>query len=192
MDMTTVGNIALVAVTCLGMWVAAMWIALVIWTFRDHRARSRDGLASFAAAVMVALLSIPGALIYLLLRPRETLVQTYERSLEEEALLQDIEEKPLCPGCGRPSDAGWQVCPHCHTILKKACISCKRMLDLTWSQCPFCATVQPGVAQTDMRPVQEPAGQAPQYDLSPPAAADYYSAPAGQSLEYIDDDPYQP
>src|SRR4051795_9705818 len=78
-----------------GMILAAFWLAMIIWTYRDMRARSRDALAQIVVAVMVAVLTIPGVLIYLFLRPRETLSEAYERSLEEEALLQEIEEKPV-------------------------------------------------------------------------------------------------
>ena len=65
------------------------------------RSRSRDTFAQLGSLLLVALLTIPGLIIYLLIRPRETLSEAYERSLEEEALLQEIEEKPTCPGCGQ-------------------------------------------------------------------------------------------
>lgn len=73
--------------------VAALWLAMIVWTNRDMRARSRDPLAQVFVTAIVALLNVPGLLIYFLLRPRETLAEAYERSLEEEALLQEIEEK---------------------------------------------------------------------------------------------------
>ncbi len=132
----------LFAVAAASAVLAALWMGLVLWTFRDMRGRSRDTFAQGAAALMVAVLNIFGLLIYLLLRPRETLAEAYERSLEEEALLQGIEEKPVCPGCGRPAEARWQVCPHCHTRLKKQCAVCGEMLDLPWTLCPYCATPQ--------------------------------------------------
>jgi hypothetical protein len=71
----------------------AVWIALTIWTFRDMKARSRDTFGQILAALVVAVLSIPGFLVYLILRPRETLAEQYERALEEEALLQEIENR---------------------------------------------------------------------------------------------------
>ncbi|HVU09972.1 MAG TPA: zinc ribbon domain-containing protein, partial [Phototrophicaceae bacterium] len=123
-----------------GMILAAFWLAMIIWTFRDMRARSRDVLAQIVVALMVALLTLPGLLIYLLLRPRETLSEAYERSLEEEALLQEIEEKPVCPGCKQRVQEEWQACPNCHTRLKRPCTRCGRMLDLSWDLCPYCAT----------------------------------------------------
>jgi RNA polymerase subunit RPABC4/transcription elongation factor Spt4 len=191
-DTAGLSNAALIIVTLLGMYLSAFWLALVIWAFRDHRARSRDTLASIAAALMVGVLFLPGLLVYLLLRPRETLAEAYERSLEEEALLQEIEEKPVCPGCGRPSDPEWQVCPHCHTTLKKACVQCQRMLDLAWHQCPYCAAVQPNFSGQAAAPAgrQQARPAAPAYEAPPPPQQDAYT-PQDASLEFIDDDPYR-
>src|SRR5215470_7010961 len=136
----TVSQILLFLATATGAVVAALWLGIVLWTWRDMRARSRDRLAQGAAALMVAVLNVFGLIVYLMLRPRETLAESYERSLEEEALLQGIEEKPVCPGCGRAAQSKWQVCPYCHTRLKKTCPQCSELLDLNWNLCPYCAT----------------------------------------------------
>lgn len=122
--------------------LAALWLAMIVWTYRDMRSRSRDTIAQIGSALLVALLIIPGLIIYLLVRPRETLSEAYERSLEEEALLQEIEEKPTCPGCGQRVQANWQACPHCFTRLKKPCVHCHQMLELSWQVCPYCTTQQ--------------------------------------------------
>lgn len=121
-----------------GALLAALWISLVIWAFRDMRARSRDPFAQLLAALVVAALPAVGIIIYLILRPRETLAEAYERALEEEALLQEIEERPRCPGCSRTTESNWLLCPYCHTRLKKACPDCNSLLDLQWNICPFC------------------------------------------------------
>lgn len=118
--------------------LTAIWIALIIWTYRDMRARSRDVFATLLATLVVALLNIPGLIVYLILRPRHTLAEQYERSLEEEALLQEIEEKQVCPGCGHTSQEDWRLCPYCHTKLRKPCVNCGSLLDLPWKICPFC------------------------------------------------------
>ncbi len=123
-----------------GLIAAAFLVGMVVWTFRDMRARSRDTFAQILATVIVALLTLPGFLLYLFLRPKETLAEAYERSLEEEALLQEIEEKPVCPGCRQRVQDDWQACPYCHTRLKKACTRCGKMLDLAWDICPHCTT----------------------------------------------------
>lgn len=135
-------DILLGAAIYAGLVFIAMWLALIVWVYRDMKARSRDSLARLFAAVFVAILNLPGLLIYLFLRPHETLAEAYERSLEEEALLQEIEEKPTCPTCGIRTREDWQVCPSCHTRLKKLCIRCHKMLELSWNVCPHCATSQ--------------------------------------------------
>ncbi|HEX3053423.1 MAG TPA: zinc ribbon domain-containing protein [Aggregatilineaceae bacterium] len=184
-DQDTLNSILLYTITGFGAVVTAIWMGLIIWTWRDMRQRSRDTLAQIAASLMVAVLGIFGLIIYVMLRPSETLAEAYERSLEEEALLQNIEQKPVCPGCGRPSDAEWQVCPYCHTKLKKACVHCERLLELPWNLCPYCATSQvPYEAAAAPRSSQR--SIAKQIGATPP---DYPPA-ADQTVEFVDDENY--
>jgi len=122
-----------------GAFFLAFWLSMVIWTFRDIRSRTRDILAQILATLMVLLFNIPGLFLYFILRPKETLAEAYERALEEEALLQGIEEREVCPGCGRKVEPDFLVCPYCHTRLKKACPECGRLLHLSWNICPYCA-----------------------------------------------------
>ena len=128
-----------------GAFLVALWIALIIWTYRDIRARVRDPLLQALAALLVALLNIPGVLVYLILRPPRTLEEEYQRTLEEEALLQALEDLPLCPGCERRVKDDWQVCPNCHTKLKKNCHNCGKLMELPWNICPYCGTPAPGM-----------------------------------------------
>jgi hypothetical protein len=157
----TVSNAVVVIAAFLGAFLAALWLSLVIWTFRDIRARSRDVFAQILATMVVAILNLPGILIYIMVRPRETLAEAYDRSLEEEALLQSIEERENCPGCSQRTDPHWVVCPHCHTRLKNSCHQCGQALHLRWTVCPYCgashrpATVMsPGL--TDTQPAYPP------------------------------------
>lgn len=136
-------NFLLVGAVYLGVVVAAFWLAMIVWAYRDMRTRSRDAIAGLLVAALVLLLNVPGLFIYILMRPRETLAEAYERSLEEEALLQEIEEKPTCPGCSQKVQSNWQACPYCHTRLKKPCHVCRSLLDLSWTLCPYCAAPQP-------------------------------------------------
>ncbi len=128
-----------------GAFLAALWLALVIWTWRDIRNRARDPLAQALAVLVVAALNLPGVLVYLILRPNRTLEEEYQRTLEEEALLASIEDQALCPGCERRVKEDWQVCPNCHTKLKKACHECGKLMELPWNICPFCGTPAPGM-----------------------------------------------
>jgi hypothetical protein len=89
---------------------------------------------------MVVIFGPLGMLLYFLLRPNVTLAELYERSLEEEALLQDLEERPRCPGCSRVVENEWVICPDCHTQLKRICVNCGNKLHLRWNLCPYCGT----------------------------------------------------
>jgi RNA polymerase subunit RPABC4/transcription elongation factor Spt4 len=74
----------------------------------------------------------------------------YQQTLEEEALLQAIEESPLCPGCGRRIKDNWSVCPNCHTKLRKNCHHCGKLMELPWNICPYCGTPAPGMRREQL------------------------------------------
>jgi RNA polymerase subunit RPABC4/transcription elongation factor Spt4 len=129
------------------------------------RARTRDAFAQLLASLMVLVLGPFGVLLYFVLRPRETLAEKYERSLEEEALLQDIEERHICPGCKQPIDPDYVLCPICHTRLRQPCIHCGRLIHPRWSVCPYCAESQrpaPGVERAGRVTLLDLEREAPQ------------------------------
>lgn len=125
-----------------GAYLIALWFVLVVWTFRDIESRSKNVVTQIASTMLVVLFYVPGFLLYWLLRPKETLDEAYQRSLEEEYLLQDLQELPLCPSCHHYVEDDYQICPHCNTQLKDHCPSCSRLVDLQWSICPYCAAPQ--------------------------------------------------
>ncbi len=125
-----------------GAFWLALWVSIVIWTYKDIKSRTRDILVQILAVAMVLFFNLPGLLLYVLIRPRETLAEAYERALEEEVLLQGIEEREICPGCGRKVQEDFVLCPYCHTKLKKVCRACGRLLHLGWEVCPYCGAEQ--------------------------------------------------
>ncbi len=127
-------------VAFLGAYLLAVWISLIVWTFRDVRARSRDLFAQLLSLLLVVVFNVPGLLLYFLLRPRETLAEGYERELAEEALLQDIEEKQAGPVCHQKIHSDFLYCPNCHTKLKRQCDQCHRINSLRWNICPYCGS----------------------------------------------------
>lgn len=144
-DPSALSSFTMIATGFAAAFLAALWLSLILWTYRDIRGRARDPLVRVLAILVVAILFLPGVLIYLILRPGQTIEEEYQHSLEEEALLQSIEEIAQCPGCGRHTETEWIVCPNCHTKLKKACVKCGRLMELPWNLCPFCATPAEGV-----------------------------------------------
>jgi RNA polymerase subunit RPABC4/transcription elongation factor Spt4 len=147
---STISNILLILTIWGGAFLAALWLSLVIWAYRDIRARARDPLARILAVVVVALLFLPGIVVYLIVRPALTLEEEYQHTLEEEALLQSIEDSQVCPGCGRKVKDAWLVCPNCHTKLKKPCHQCGKLMELPWNMCPYCGSPAPGMRRENM------------------------------------------
>src|SRR5579884_594796 len=130
-----IGPIVIAAFVAFGLTV---WFSIIVWTFIDIRSRSRDMVVWAFATLLVFLFNVFGLVVYLILRPHETLMQAYERSLEEEALLQEIEERPICPNCRHRIEHDYRMCPNCLTKLKDVCRSCDRLVELDWSVCPYC------------------------------------------------------
>lgn len=156
-----------VAITAL--YLSAIWLTLVFWTYRDIRQRTRDPILQTVAVLLVLVFFLPGHWIYLIVRPRYTLAEMYERSLEEEALLQELEDQKACPTCKRRVLDDYLICPSCRTQLKEACRSCTKPLSYAWVACPFCGLEKPpreGVGPRPARPMQRtdapPAQRAPQ------------------------------
>jgi len=150
LDPSFLSNLIMVATAFGAAFAATLWLSLLIWTYRDVRKRVRDPLVRILAVLVVAVLFLPGVLIYLILRPPSTLEEQYQHTLEEEALLQAIEDSPVCPGCGRRIQADWMVCPNCHTRIKKSCHQCNRLMELPWNLCPYCGTPAPGMRRENV------------------------------------------
>lgn len=127
-----------VIVALLGAYLVAFWFSLGIWAYKDISARSPDPLVRFLALLLVLVFNLPGLLLYYMLRPRETLAERYNRSLEEETLLKEVESQLACPSCGRKVEPDFILCPSCRTQLKQACANCNHLLLLQWSVCPYC------------------------------------------------------
>lgn len=142
------------ALFVLGAYLVALHIGLIVWTFRDIHARTRDMLGQILAALLVAVFGLPGLLVYILIRPRETLAERYERDLTEEAILQDLEQQRVCPECRRRIEPDFVLCPTCRHQLRVECESCGRLLQPTWDICPYCGTER-AVEQTPEEPMAE-------------------------------------
>ena len=143
-------------VTVLALYMAIVWVALIFWVYRDIRQRTRDPIVQTVAILLVLFFFLPGHWIYLILRPRYTLNELYERSLEEEAILQDLEDQKACPTCRRRVQDEFLMCPSCRTGLKEPCRHCSKPLSYAWLVCPYCGTDKPPRPKVAATPVAEP------------------------------------
>jgi len=119
-------------------FVAALWLSTIIWTWRDIRSRTQDVILQVFGTVLTAAFPGGGILIYLILRPRQSLADLYERQLEEESLLAEMTERQTCPTCHYRVESEFQICPSCATKLRRACPRCDHLLELKWNVCPYC------------------------------------------------------
>jgi len=79
-----------------------------------------------------------GLVIYLIVRPRETLGEAYERQLAEESLMAEAEQRLVCPTCRERVQEEFILCPTCRTRLKRQCPSCGKLIRPEWNICPYC------------------------------------------------------
>jgi len=145
MSADLINNIATFAgiiVAATGAFLFAFWIAMGIWAFNDIRSRSRDWLAIVLACALVLIFPIVGIVLYMMIRPKDTLSDVYDRALEEEALLRELEGTIACDRCGIPVKEAWVYCPNCHEQLQHACPTCGNLARNEWEICVFCGNAQ--------------------------------------------------
>lgn len=133
-------NVLQILLTFSVAYLVVLWLTLCFWTFRDIQARSRDIFAQISATLLVLFFNIPGILIYRLIRPKETLAEAYERSLQEEYMLQDLEERDICPTCRVKVQPDFNYCYNCRTHIRRECPACGYSIKLKWANCPNCGT----------------------------------------------------
>jgi len=143
-----------IAIVIAAIYIGALWLTLVFWTYRDIRQRTRDPIVQTVAVLLVLFFFLPGHWIYLILRPRYTMAELYERSLEEEALLQELEDQKACPNCKRRVVDDYLICPSCRTQLKEPCRQCSKPLSYAWVACPFCGLEKPPRENQGPRPAR--------------------------------------
>jgi hypothetical protein len=126
----------------IGSYVIILWVALVAWTYRDVRSRTADATTQALCTALVAVFFVPGLLLYVAVRPQETLAEVYSRKIEEEAFLREIQRQAACPSCRRSIEANFNTCPHCAATLRLACESCGEPVSMNWIACPCCGAAR--------------------------------------------------
>jgi RNA polymerase subunit RPABC4/transcription elongation factor Spt4 len=118
--------------------VVVLWLAMIIWTYKDARKRIDDLVIVGVAVLTSLILPYLGTLIYTILRPAEYLAESRERELEMRAMEQELQTMRACPSCGELIKPDYVACPNCRRPLRAACSSCERVLEPTWKVCPYC------------------------------------------------------
>ena len=164
-------------------YIVIIWIATAYWAFRDMQTRSDNPILPYVAASLIILftpvLFVFAALIYRLIRPHEKIGEATERSLAEEALLNEVDAVPHCPICARRVGEQWLICPTCRTRLNRVCPNCNRLVGLDWSLCAWC-----GRDFERREPIGATVGATPApYPVAAAAAASVAAATAAGPVE---------
>jgi hypothetical protein len=124
--------------------LAALYLALVFWTFKDAKRRIADPILVAVAVADAVVFPFVGVIIYMILRPPEYLDDVRERELEIRAMERRLGHDQRCPYCRSEVEPSFLVCPVCTTRLKDPCRRCKSPLEPAWKICPYCATAVRG------------------------------------------------
>ena len=138
-------------------YLVLLWLAAAWWAHRDAARRTTNPVAPYAAGALIVLatpvLFVFAVLLYRVVRPGETLAESFERRLSQEALAVEV-EGVRCRRCHRPANQEWLVCPTCGDRLRRQCAACSRLVELDWTLCAWCGReFEPGMAAlADPRP----------------------------------------
>lgn len=114
------------------------WLVIVGWVWIDSSERtSRKGLR-VAYLLLAIILNIPGLIIYLIIRPGETIEEIYWADLERRYLKFETSELGDCPKCGHQLYPGYVFCTNCGFELKKRCPKCNILINKDHKFCEFC------------------------------------------------------
>ena len=168
------------AVSLLLLFLAALYFALVYWTWADARRRIGDRLL-VTCATLASLFPFVGTLVYMIVRPPEYLDDVRERELEmaaAEARLAQLEDLH-CPYCDFEIERTFLRCPSCLRRLKEPCGTCGKPLDPRWKICPYCESEVGSLTAQPRRPARATAGAA---RAAPQRAAAPQSTVASQAV----------
>ncbi len=135
--------------TALGVLFVIFWIIVVGWVWVDAGERSSNFIFRLGSVVLVSVLGILGLIIYLIIRPRQTIQEIYWSDLERRYLKYETAELDDCPNCGFQLQPGFVVCPDCQEVLKVKCQGCDVYIDREWKFCPFCTRKNGSVVEVD-------------------------------------------
>lgn len=120
--------------------LVVFWLVIVGWVWIDSGERTSKTYARVVYVLIVLLLNIPGLIIYLIVRPSETIEEIYWADLERRYLKYETADLGDCPKCGDQLFPGNVYCSNCGYELKKKCPNCEVVIDKRDKYCSFCGT----------------------------------------------------
>lgn len=117
------------------------WIVVLDWIWVDSGERTSNKRSRILYVILAAVFNVFGWLIYLIIRPSQTIEEIYWADLERRYLKYETSELGDCPKCATQLYPGYLYCPNCNYKLKRKCPSCGVYVDKKSNFCPFCSAV---------------------------------------------------
>jgi hypothetical protein len=114
------------------------WFVVLYWVWLDSGDRTTNKIVRLSYVLLVAVLNVIGLIIYLIIRPGQTIEEIYWADLERRYLKYETAELGDCPKCGRQLFPGYTFCPNCRYKLKIKCSKCQVYVDKKNKFCPHC------------------------------------------------------
>lgn len=116
-----------------------LWVLIALWAWFDSGERTRSILLRVLSVLAVFFGQVLGLILYMVLRSKTTIEESYWGDLERRFLKYETAELGDCPNCGYNLMPGFNHCPSCAYVLKVQCPDCEVMLDKDWKFCPYCS-----------------------------------------------------
>lgn len=124
--------------TVLAIAFVIFWIIVLDWVWLDAGERTSNKTARIIYLLLVVFFNIFGWIMYLILRPSQTIEQIYWADLERRYLKYETSELGDCVKCGTQLYPGYTYCPTCGLEIKVKCKSCDVYIEKNCEYCPYC------------------------------------------------------
>lgn len=118
--------------------LVVFWLVIIGWVWVDSSERTSKRGLKIGYILLVIFFNIFGLIIYLIIRPSETIEEIYWEDLERRYLKYETSELGDCPRCGSQLYPGYVFCTNCGYRLKVKCPQCGVLIDKDHVFCEYC------------------------------------------------------
>ena len=118
--------------------LVVFWLVIIGWVWVDSSERTSKKGLKIGYILLVIFFNIFGLIIYLIIRPSETIEEIYWEDLERRYLKYETSELGDCPRCGSQLYPGYVFCTDCGYRLKVKCPQCGVLIDKDHVFCEYC------------------------------------------------------
>lgn len=122
----------------LGLVLVVFWLFIIGWVWVDSGERTSKRGLRVGYVLLSVFLNIPGLIIYLIIRPSETIEEIYWADLERRYLKYETADLGDCPKCGSQLFPGYVHCTNCGYTIKARCPKCNILVNKDHKYCEFC------------------------------------------------------